>query len=137
MMRRNLEDCLEMMNENTMVSIGSNFGTGYIYVGPAGDVDAIENAFNECLRKAKSNQEAAISCIFDMLSEPLEKKGEDYVLDDILSRADVITKRLDRYKRETNYIDTFRPVMERDVIDMYHNIENETMVIIVYGIEKI
>ena len=128
-----LEKELKKLDPETKIVIGAANGSGWFYIGTAGDIKGIKKAFNDIYKKLpdyiEKNRAKAIKLITAM---PDEVKGDEK---EAVKYAEKIAGYYSRYmKWKANY-NTYVPFERRQVIDSYFK-EDRSKAFVINGWES-
>ena len=133
----NLHEILESLG-NGIVRIGTDGGNGFVYIGDASDEKSIDECFNGYLKRIRKTLQLDVGKLHSRSNiEPDLVIGTD-TLETDTRYADELSAICEKIRKEKYYIDTYRNVFFREVIDVRECIDpghNGEHIIIVSGIE--
>lgn len=125
-----LKKYLENLDPDRIVSIGGNNGSAYAYVGRAGDIDRIDKHFSDYFDNANRLKDkyykqcvTRVMCNISPTEDPFDK-------------AKSIYKAYVAYKYICDYIESYIPIMKRNIVKHYEKITEDCTAIIVTGSEN-
>ena len=137
-MNYTLREYLETLDEDCRVAIGCKSGTGFLYIGEAGNTELILRAFEDYRETVKERMNKAKGIINYHIMNPPALTGEtdEENFDIILRRASYITENARSYLRSEKYIKGFISPMNRPVRERYHKDVDDCIAILIRGHEE-
>lgn len=114
-----LGEYLETLDKTQNVSIGTNKGSGYLYIGSADNIIGISTAFASVYRAAKRELLKDNQLIHD------GKVHTDYCVERIQRRITI----------RSEYVHNYSPALKRDIKEVYDRWSEDGIAIIIDGIE--
>lgn len=135
--KMNLKDYLGTIDPEQIVAIGSKNGTGFIYIGKAGDKDFINECFDKCLSNANRRLEdyryKLERLVFDAPKVGANKRK---TRENICKYVERICSLRNGINDNNTYINNYIPVLARDVIETYAKDNDNCLAIIINGQEE-
>ena len=113
-----LSEYLKEINVST-VSIGTKGGSGYLYIGPPDNLTGIANSFGLVYRAAKREMTDDKRLLLR------EKVQDENYIARVQHRIDI----------RSEYINSYLPVLQRDVVSGYERLTEDGVAVIVGGTE--
>lgn len=135
MKTKNLKEYLESLESDTIVAIGS--GSSFMYFGEAGNMDEIDKRFNEYMTNSKKKLTKCRKDLSSLILNPPKLTGNSKKDDKVIfSHGDGISKKVASIRSNEKYVDTYLPVLDRKVKDIYHNEHDNCTTVIIEGLEN-
>lgn len=134
---KTIKDILENLGSDSIIAIGA--GNSFVYIGKANDTEMIEKCFEDYLAKAMLQRSDYEKRLHNLVMKPpqLEPNSElEEQLKIIHARANSISSTLNALKQKQEYIDTYKPIWEREVKESYYKAVDDCTAIIVKGLEQ-
>lgn len=134
---KTLLEVLETFDKKQIVAIGPKSGTGFVYIGEAGDTKMITKAYSDYLRKVKKTYTKAKGNLEYLVSNPLnlDDMDEKDRNEKILNRGKAVHDAYRTFMNSDRYIKTYVDPFEREVAETYHKEVDNCTAIIIKGTE--
>ena len=132
-----LKNVLHDMKPTDIVAIGTKGGSGFAYIGEAGNTKLIDNCFYGYVIKAKRTIRSYENKLEELILTPPVMTDDDNKNRDLIrSRASSIVGVVNTINKNRDYIVNYTSPLERDVLETYHKDVDNCLGIIIDGPEQ-
>lgn len=131
-----LLDKKKVIQDDTIVAIGTKNGSSYMYIGRADDRELMDKCFEKYLRKMKAKLKRDEAELRKVMTNMSSKTFDDTTdIRGVIGEAELIGRAYRRYFETKDYIDSYQPVLDRYVVERYAKDFGNELAIIVGGRE--
>ena len=131
-----LKEYLKNLDGNTIVSIGANRGSGYMYIGKAENVDLILKIFEEYREEKMFEFAELIDKLTKWSFDTPEKTGMEATdARNVVEYATLMHHLCVTYKKTEKYLRTYRNPFDRDIVATTKRIDEKGYRVIIEGRE--
>lgn len=126
-----LRERLGKCDPEQIVAIGSKSGSGFLYIGEAGNLPDISKAYDNHLSSRKRALKLQEHAIVNLV-----KSIDDVeTAEDVMNKASKIYHKYSGYLELKKYIKSYKPVMERSAVNIYERESEPCLNVMVSGTE--